>query len=344
MAQPFDVNAGVLTGDARALVEPVASVSNVGFGMFSVSASGTLAYRPGRSGRTHPVWLDRKGVNLGPVAELGNYGELALSRDGSRAALTRLGRTWDIELLELARGLPTRFTFDGANEGNPVWSPDKSRLAFTSIRNGRQNIYVRASNGTGSEAVLLESDADKVLNDWSPDDAYLLYTNMDATTGSDLWTLSLTGERKSTPFLKTPAREGQGQISPKGGLVAYVSDESGTSEVYVRTFPDGAGPWQVSKGGGIEPRWRADGKELFYRVAGRQLQLMSVDVISDPVFQITGRREVLASPFVGAGGMNRNPRWAPAPDGKRFLGVVPEVQDMPGPLTVLLNWQSELEK
>jgi hypothetical protein len=148
-------------------------------------------------------------------------------------------------------------------------------------------------------------------------------------------------DRMSKPFLATRAGEGQGQVSNDGRLVAYTSDQSGRAEVYVRTFPEGEGPWQVTRGGAVEPRWRGDDKELFFRAANNRPPYV-VEVFRDPVFRV-GLPQVFFGgevSFLGAGGMARNPRWAPTPDGKRIVGVVQKTEEASSPLTVVTHWQS----
>jgi Tol biopolymer transport system component len=340
MAQPLDVQRGVLTGEAFSVAEPVGGILNVAYGLFSVF-SNTLVYRRGQTAQTRAYWFDRNGTRGDAIGQPGEYAELSISRDGSRLAFTRRGRTWDIELTEPLRAASMRFTFDSADENNPVWSPDNKQLAFSSSQKGAQTLHVKAADGTRDEQLLLDAGADITPNDWSPDGNYLLYTTSDPKTNLDLWMLSL-ADRKTKPFLKTRAREGQAQISPDGRFVAYSSDDSGISEIWVRTFPDGGGPWQVSRGGGVEPRWRRDGKELFYR--GLNQAMTAVDIKTNGVFQAGTPHVLFVASFAGAGGANRNPRWAPAPDGKKFVAVITDQLDELAPLTVEMNWQRELRR
>jgi Tol biopolymer transport system component len=340
MAQALDIERGVLTGEPFSLAQPVGGILNVGFGLFSVF-SNTLVYRRGQTVQTRGYWFERNGTRGDAIGQAGDNAELSISRDGSHLALTRRGRTWDIELSEPLRAYSTRFTFDGADENNPVWSPDNKQLVFSSTLHGAQTLHVRAADGTHDEQLLLDTAADITPNDWSPDGRYLLYTTTDPATNLDLWMLSL-ADRKTKPFLKTLAREGQAQISPDGRFVAYSSDDSGISEIWVRTFPDGGGPWQVSRGGGVEPRWRGDGKELFFRSINRGMT--AVDVTTDGMFQAGIPHLLFEANFSGAGGANRNPRWAPTPDGKRFAAVIADQLDELTPLTVELNWQRGLRR
>src|SRR5262249_55283249 len=149
----------------------------------------------------------------------------------------------------------------------------------SSDRGGQFDLYVKASSGTGDDELLLESTYPKYPTDWSSDGRYLIYTTLTASTRSDVWVLPLFGDRVPFPYLQSPFREGDARFSPDGRWVAYTSDETGTYEVYVQSFPIGAGKWQISRGGGGLPKWRADGKELLYVNNGT---LMSVEVTGSP--------------------------------------------------------------
>jgi eukaryotic-like serine/threonine-protein kinase len=186
-----------------------------------------------------------------------------ISPDGRRTAVSRnVQGNLDIWVLDGTR--TNRFTFDPANERFPTWSPDGNRMVFNSNRKGTQNLYIKASSGVGSDELLLESPQLKQPSDWSSDGRFLLYQSSDPQTAQDLWVLPLEGNRKPWVFLKTNFAELEGQFSPDGRWVAYVSGESGREEVYVRPFVEAAGSaagqtggqWQVSTAGGISPRWR----------------------------------------------------------------------------------------
>src|SRR5262249_28429178 len=210
-------------------------------------------------------WVDRAGKVTGvagapdPATPL--YPEM--SNDGRTVALARIveGNT-DIWLMDLVRGGLTRFTFDAGVHLSPVWSPDDTRIAFMSNLKGAQNLYVKPASGVGSEAVLLENANTKYTQDWSRDGRYLLYAEADAKTGRDLWAMPMTGsDRTPISIVRTPFEEMNGQFSPDTRWVAYETNESGRSEIVVQSFPTPTGKWQVSTGGGSQPRWRADGKE-----------------------------------------------------------------------------------
>jgi Tol biopolymer transport system component len=251
-----------------------------------------------------------------------------------------IGRT-DISVLDLARSVNTRFTFDPAADNAAVWSPDGKQIVFRSDRDGVGNLYIKASSGAANEEVLYKSPEPKTPNDWSRDGRFLLYTVSSAKTGYDLWYLPMTGERTPKPFVQSAAQEGIGQFSPDGRYVAYISNESGQNEIYVRSFPDGSGKWQVSKGGGVDPRWRRDGKEITY-INGTSV--MSVEVSTSPAFQPGTAKPLLEAPFVMAGAHNRNNAYDISPDGKRFLATMPMGQSLSAPITVVLNWEAGLKK
>ena len=263
MARPFDPKTGELRGDAAPVVE--------GVDAFSVSDNGVLVYRPGSGAAdAHLVWFDRAGKNLGTVGSAAEYSGPALSPDGSRLAVgirdpAAQGR--DIWVFDLARGTSTKLTFDPKDDFNPVWSPDGSRIAFSSDRRGARNLYVKSASGTGEEELLLESDRNKNAEDWSRDGRWLAYNEAAPGAGNDIWTLSL-DTRQPRPFLQTRFNEDEATFSPDGKWIAYRSAESGRSEVYVQPFAESApgakGKWVVSNAGGLDPQWRGDGKELFY--------------------------------------------------------------------------------
>src|SRR5262249_54344522 len=157
-----------------------------------------------------------------------------------------------------------------------VWSPDGKRILFGSNRKGPWNLYTKPASGAGNEELILETAESKYPQDWSRDGHFILYLNLDPKTNQDLWALPLTGERKPFPVVQTNFVERDGQFSPDGRWVAYTSTESGQSQVYVQPFPTASGKWQISVDGGSQPRWRSDGKEIFY--LGRENQMMAASI------------------------------------------------------------------
>ena len=258
----------------------------------------------------------------------------------SAGSETRSGA--DIWLLDLARGASTRFTFDPTADRFPVWSPDGTRIAFSSGQDGRVlNLYQKLSSGAGDNQLLLQSDLPKLAMDWSRDGKYLLYVNNDPKTKYDLWVLPMTGDHQPFPFLRTPFQETGGRFSPDTRWIAYTSNESGRDEIYVRPFPPAAngGKWMVSRDGGVEPGWRRDGKELYYIGPGGKL--MAVAVSGSSAFQAGIPEGLFTAPVPSVPTVRR---WDVTPDGKRFLMSSLANENRMAPVTVVLNWEVRLRK
>jgi eukaryotic-like serine/threonine-protein kinase len=347
MTQQFDVSRLKLTGEPIPIADQVGSTqagTNSQLSDFSVSDKGVLVYRTGVSDNRHCVWFDRIGKETGSVNLEGNLFDVRLSPDGKRAAIQLLDHrggilNQDIWVVDLERNIPTRLTFDPTIEDDPVWSPDSSRLLFTSERDGRRDIYQKASNGAGGEELLLKSDSRKEAQDWSVDGKYCLYTVADATTKSDIWLLPLFGDRKPYSLVTTRFREFHPRFSPDGRWFAYVSDESGRLEVYVQSFPASGGKWMISNGGGGQPVWRRDGRELFY--INPERKLMSVVVKADATFQASIPQPLFDTRIDD---FRSNSRYDVAPDGQRFLINVPLEAPTAPPIIVVLNWTADLKK
>lgn len=353
LAQPFDTKHLELSGDPIPIAEHVGAV-NAG-AWFSASSNGVLAYRTGGAAvlnggllpNAQLTWYDRKGNMLSRVGEWAPYGDLALSPDGTRLASYHARGQQDIWLLEFARGVSTRFTFNPAVDSYPVWSPDGTKIAFSSTRSGPGDLYVKEANGASDEQVLLKSPDLKVPTSWSRDGRFLLYMSVGAKGKWELWALPMQGnERKPVPLLQTQFNELLGAFSPDGKWIAYLSDESGRQEVYVRPFnasgPSGApmlgdGKWQVSTGGanGDTPTWREDGKELLFYSG---FNVVALDVSTSPTFRPGNPQALFRFPNADGGAIT--------PDGKRILLSVltaPEA-GKPQPITVVLNWPALLKK
>jgi hypothetical protein len=338
LAQLFDLRRLETVGEATPVAEQVGS--RAGFGFFSASVNGTLVYRGARTGDERLGWLDRQGNRLGTVGEPHQYSDVAISPDEKRVALGRIEPGRDIWLTDFAHPSDTRFTFDPAADRNPVWSPDGSRIAFSSNRLGTHDLYQHASNGSGQDELLFKSDHLKFATGWSRDGRYLLYYEPDPKTKRDLWVLPMdaaSSGRKPIPFLRTDFDELNGKFSPDSHWIAYQSDESGRYEIYVRPFPavEGGGKWTVSHGGGIQPHWRGDGKELFY--TGPDSSLMAVPVsASGAVFQPGTPAALFRAP--------PGVPWDVTADGKRFLLPIPSGEATQTPFTVVQNWTSLLKR
>jgi Tol biopolymer transport system component len=349
LAQPFDANSLKPAGNPVPIAEQIASLGR--FGVFTVSGNGLLVYRTGASVTTSLAWFDRQGKILSSAATGSLNTQVAVSPDGNRVATAIQAdlanpSSVDIWLMDVARSSNTRFTFDPASDSYPVWSPDGSRIAFSSTRGGVQDLYLKASNGTGSEEILLKSATSKIASHWSRDGRFLLYADTNPKTKSDLWVLPLTGDRAPIPFLQTEFNESQGQFSPDGKWIAYVSDESGRPEIYVQPFPPssgGGGRWMVSNGGGTQPRWRPDGKELFYLASDRTV--MAAEVTPGPAFQAGVPKALFDGPVLTGIGNAPSTRWDVAAGGQRFLMVTnPQTDSASGSINLVLNWEAGLKK
>jgi Tol biopolymer transport system component/predicted Ser/Thr protein kinase len=340
LAQPFDATRLQLSGEPVPVAEQVGNF--LGFGFFSLSANGILAYRT-RAQDFQLTWLDRQGNAISRVWEPGPYTSLAVSPDGTRAVVSRNDffqneTTWNLWLLDVARGTSKRFTSAEGRNDYPVWSPDGSRIVFASSRevgtNIGLNLYQEVISGPKGEEVVLRSGETKFPTSWSRDGHFLLYTVADPKTKNDIWVLSMEGDHQRTRLLGTEFSESQAQFSPDSRWIAYTSDSSGRNEVYVRAFPDAKEDFVVSKGGGSSPRWRGDGKELYY--ASSDGKVMAVEVAAGGLFQ-PGTPKAL---FQASGVL---PEWNVTPDGKQFLFAMP-VEQTQVPFTVVSNWTAALKK
>jgi eukaryotic-like serine/threonine-protein kinase len=340
VAQPFDPGKQTLSGDPIPIADQVATVSLNGGG-FSVSRN-VLAYRRAVPELPNDLtWYDRQGKRVGTVGEPALYSNPALSPDGKRLAVARVDpadNNREIWVLDLARGVSSRFTFDKADKTNPVWSPDGSRIAYTSahISQARRSIYWKAAGGGAVEELLLEDAGNNAVEDWSPDGKLLLFN-----VGShDVAALPLSGDRKPYPVLKAAFAQQQGHLSPDGRWIAYTSAESGRQEVFVQNFPPAGGKWQVSTNGGVEPSWRRDGRELYF-LRGTKLHAVEVRAAGS-TFEPGIPKELFDAPVV-VGTLRRN-RYLPAPDGQRFLVVTSPKSVDASPFIVVQNWQNALQR
>ena len=346
MAQPFDVKDVSVHGDALPVADDV--LENVPYSRTIVSTSdiGSLAY--GGAGSRTERWLDRTGKQVGTVGDLATYTAPRLSPDGKKLAVaigdTARG-TSDIWIYDLTGGSKTRLTFDPTINSQPVWSPDGREIVFFSNRlTSFPQLYRKASNGTGSEELLLDSGMQDRPDDWSPDGKFLIYEPNSSVNA--LWLLPLSGERKPSVFLsgESGAFPTEARFSPDGKWLAYVEYGSGKRDVYITPFPSKAGKWQVSVGGGRYPRWRGDGKELFF-LAKNDTTLMAADVdLNGSAPRTATPRELFPIQLVYSAA---SPEWGAydvASDGKRFLVDSMDQAPAPEPINLILNWDKQLKK
>jgi Tol biopolymer transport system component/predicted Ser/Thr protein kinase len=342
MAQPFDARTLRLSGEALPAAEHVRSYQQAALGAFSASGSGLLAYMAGATD-SDLSWFDRKGNRTGSLGDGSPFHRLNFSTDRHSLAVgIANGSSTDIWLFDVARGLRTRFTFDTAGESDAVWSPDAKTIVFDSTRRGHSDVYRKAANGSGEEELLYSDQVDKYPLSISPDGKSLLYlVGGGAKSGADLWILpnplGANSAARPFPILHTQANENYGQFSPDGHWIAYASDESGRYEVYLAPFPGPGGRRQVSPAGGEQPRWRADGKEIFYVAADQRLMAAEVALKGGGIE--TGEVHPLFGPL-STGILNQ---YDVSADGQRILAITPR-QNASEPLTIVQNWPAELKK
>ncbi len=338
MAQRLDLSRLELSGDPVQVAEQVGSNPGGGVAGVTVSENGVLAYRTGgSSGGRQLAWIDRSGKAEGIIGTPALYENPRLSPDGKRLAVFKPEGGGDIWVSDLERGNSTRFTFDPGSDNVPVWSPDGSRIAFVSNRDGGVfNVYQKSSGGTGDDELLLKTPNNKLLNDWSADGRYLLYQESDPKTKDDLWVLPLFGDRKPMRVLGTPFNEQYASFSPDGRWIAYASDESGTSQVYVQSFPVSGSKWQVSTEFGTFPRWRPDGKELFYDRSGQMMVVDLTGTVPGGQFKAGTPQEL----FPGLNNLAPH-NYDVTPGGRRFLLLAaPTLSAGGSPIVVVLNWMA----
>jgi eukaryotic-like serine/threonine-protein kinase len=361
LAQPFDVGRLEPMGEPTTVADGLSTKG--GFGVFSVSENGVLVYRALRSADSQLTIFDRQGRIVGAVGEPGKYGSVAFSPDGKRVVAARTnGQSGNENLwiMDLARGISTRFTFDSADDQYPVWSPDGNRIAFGSNRGGHFDLYQKLSNGGSDEELLFKLDYDVLPVSWSGDSRFLLFGGTALTSDTDITVsvlpLDANGHAAGEPFSFVHAGVGEKFSPDLNGhplWVAYSSGESGRQEIYVRPFdpnsprgtPPGGGKWQVSTHGGVSPRWNGNGKELFY--VAPDGTVMSVEVggtstfqsgVPKPLFKPEGFSTLAYTPFA---------YWDASSDGQRFIFAVPLSASGAAPpprFTVVLNWPSLLKK
>ena len=344
LAQPFDADRLSIKGEALPIAEDVQFYPYNGRAAFSVSVNGVLVYRTGGALSGQLAWTDLSGKELARVGgDRSASPHFSLSPDESRIAFEmRTAQGRDLWLLDIARGTTSRFA-PGLLSAGLIWSPDGNWLTFTASRAGVTGLYQKLSSGAGQEELLLR-DPNGQPTDRSYDGRYLLYQTHDPKTGWDVWVLPFFGDRKPKPFLQSEFDESQGQFSPNGRWVAYTANESGRPEVYVQPFP-GPGPKvQISTGGGMQPKWRRDGKELFYRIDSTG-KLMAVEVKANGEFQAGMPRPLsVLSASSASHGMLSGDHYAVSADGKRVLTTRQNEESMATPITVVVNWTAELKK
>jgi eukaryotic-like serine/threonine-protein kinase len=339
-AQHFDEKKFALTGEPTPVLTDIQYSPRIAKAVFATTDIGLLvAQKSGETGISQVLWFDRKGKEVGVAAKSGLYGNIALAPDGKSMAVDVTdteSQNTDVWTYELEHDGTKRLTFDAAIDTMPVWSPDGKRLIFSSNRATKFDLFWKSADGAQEEKMFVEDATDKYPNDWSRDGKYVLYERR-----SELWFVTLP-EQKSTLFLKAASTLETARFSPDGKWVAYASNESGKWEIYVTSFPDARGKWQVSSAGGEQPIWRADGKELFYLASDDTL--MAAPVTSGvnfdagtPVLLFQGNpRELVATSEQRTYDVSR--------DGQRFLINSQAKQAETTSMSVVQNWAAKLNK
>jgi Tol biopolymer transport system component len=334
MAQPFDPRSLELRDEAVSVVDRVGYAGTFGFAAFSVSE--TAAIVAGSLLRRFRLsWLNRRGDMLATFGEPSYYQTISLAPDGKRVVAdggTDPNPYYEIYLLDSVRNTTTQLTFGATSGSFPKWSPDGSRIAFGSNREGVYNVYEKPAAGNGEEKLLLSGERNKFLADWSLDGRFLLFSELEpGARQQSLWVLPTSGDRKPFAYLDRSSYRRDPRFSPDGRWVAYAEMGGPRPEVFVQAFPSGSGKCQISTQGGTRPRWRRDGKELFYLTPAGSL--MAVDVKAAAEFQLgiphllfeTGLRDI-------------NQQFDVSRDGQQFVLPTPVTGAAAEPITVILNW------
>jgi len=343
MAQRVDLSAGLLTG-TPVLVADAVIATNAGRIAVSASNTGVLVFASGPSegAKQQLIWVDRTGQMQTPLGPPVGSFSIALSPDGRRVALADVatGAAYpDIFVYDIDRDVRTRLTTDPAPDAYPVWSPDGTRIVFRSTRNQKIALYEVLASGSVPEHELLTTDAEESLVpfDWSLDSRLIVFGR-----GRDLWVLPMTGDRKPVPYLITRFNKIHAALSPNGRWLAYASNEAGSYQIFVQSFPDPSlGKWTVSPAGGVLPRWNRNGRELFYLdTAGR---IMTVPVTTEGSFKLGQPVSLFTMASLGTSSVSdRGSPYDVASDGKRFLLSIPQAAPISPPLNVVVNWATRL--
>jgi Tol biopolymer transport system component len=344
LAQPFDLQGMRLLDEPAAISESLTVSSSRAD--FSVANDSVLAYRTDTAEKMPLRWFDRTGKPMGTGATQGMGPRFSL--DGKQVVYGRADAEsagGDVWLEDVTRHVITRLTSHPAYDWMPVWSPDGKSIVFASNRGGVMDLYEKSISGSEPELQILKSEKRKIPTDWSRDGKFIVFQQEDPKTKWDLWLLPMTGERKPLPILQSEFNETVGVLSPDGKWLAYTSDETGSEQVYVqrlavrptigRTDTTSNGKWRISTNGGREPRWRGDGKELFYLNGDRKV--MSTSIKMSPSFEAAIPAELFAS-------TDYIYNYDVTPDGRRFLISIQFELIGSDPITIVSKWSQILKR
>jgi eukaryotic-like serine/threonine-protein kinase len=344
-ATPVDVSKGTTTGETQIVADQVGFQPSTYWGAFAVAENGTVVYNPSVGASLSVLtWYDRSGKELGHVGDAGVLAKPTLSPDNSRVTVDvadARANNVNVWMSDLKTGTSSRFTFGPSEDVTGVWSRDGSSVAYRSILATAVHIFSKQARGLEPAKSIIQVGEDIVPNSWSPDDKEILCTYQPNTGGSNLVVIPASGG-KAVPFLASNADATNGQVSPDGKWVAYASNESGDWEIYVTTFPAASGKWQVSRGGGIEPRWRGDGKEIFY--IGPKTTFTAVPVNSEGAFSTGNPTPLFHSQMRAQVSSTDLFNYDVTRDGQRFLVNRYAKPEQVAPLRVVLNSTVDMRK
>ena len=338
LAQPFDESRLVTTGDAEPIAERVQTAVPAGsVGVFSVSREGLLVYQAGSGGAEMLTWFDRSGKATGTLGEAENVFSMEFSPDRKSVAVAQSTDLW---VYDAARGPRTRLTSDPGFDRVAMWAPDGKSIVYASDQKGHFALLSKPTDLNGTGKVLYEDGAHVSPTGWSPDGKILLFAHIEPKTASSVWVLPVTQNvgGKPSPLLQASFSEIHAKVSPDGKWVAYASYETGRPEIYVAPFPGPGGQRQISTAGGLHPRWRDDGRELYY--AGLDGILMAAEIAPKAGNIEIGTIRSLGIPTVTTRGWT----YDVTADGQRFLVAARPEQKSTEPLTLVSNWTMLLKK
>jgi len=352
LAQTFNVERLALAGQPVAIAEGIGR-SSTGLAAVSLSNTGILTHAGKLALQSRISWFDRSGQLLESPIPDGDHIDFRLSPDESHLATSSIDAETgnvDIWITDLMRRSTSRFTTWPNVDASPIWSPDGTKIVYRSNRIGRVELYQKNASGVGADSLVLsvktQVDAgmlalNSIAGDWSPDGKHIAFSSSSGDDKFGVAVFSTSGEPSPRRFPATAGQFSQGHpnFSPDGRFIAYQSDETGRTEVYVEAFKPPEGRWKVSTNGGAEPRWRADGKEIYYLSDDRKL--MAVPVANGPSF---GLPVVLFQTDIPLMGDLFRSNYVPSRDGKRFLVNTRSGNAPPAAITVVLNWTNLLKK